>query len=354
MHTIRPILWTHREDKNGTCPLMIAVTIDRKVTYYKSGFRLKESQWKDGEIVRYTNSNEANATIRKKIAGIDKEILTRELAGETVTVKTLRNSSTKTIKAFAIEVRGNTLHNNKEINRLEKVSPGITLDQVTVTFLRKYEQKERARGMSQNTINTTFKWFRRIMRQAKKEKLIQYNPFDDYSVPRYEQTDRTYLNEEEKQKLLKKLEDGYPFYNTLCYFLLSCYTGLRHQDWQKFGADRIDGDYFRLRATKNKQLVVLPIGPTLRKLIDRALKTDPPGSMQHCNRELKLIGVDAGVKKILTCHVGRHSFAYMCATNRIPKSVTAELMGISERVVEVYYHLEGTDISEQAAALKLV
>lgn len=353
MHTIRPILWLHKPNKQGLFPLMIAVTIERKITYFKTSFRLKKNQW-GGEIVNYTNSKVANAAIRKQISDIENEILQRQLSGQVITAKTLKKPKSKTFRSFALEVKGDTVHNRKELKRLNNYAPGITLDEVTVTFLRKYEQKERARGMSQNTINTTFKWFRRIINQARKEKLIQYNPFEDFPVPKYEQTDRTYLNEEEKEKLFKKLDPAYPFYNTLCYFLLSCYTGLRHQDWERFSADRIDGDHFKLRAKKNKQLVVMPIGPTLRKIINRVLKLSPPATMQQCNRELKIIGSDAKIKKTLTCHVGRHSYAYMCARNRLPKSITAELMGISERVVEVYYHLEGTDITEQAAVLKTI
>ena len=333
---------------------MIAVTIDRKIAYFKTPFRLKKNQW-NGEIINYTNSKIANASVRKQINDLENEILSRGMNGETVSVKSLKNPKSKTIKNFALEVKGNTIHNNKEITRLENFSPGVCLNEITVTFLRRYEQSERARLMSPNTINTTFKWFRRIIGQAKKEKLIAYNPFDDYSVPKYQQTDRTYLTDSEKQKLFEKIDlfEG-ESYVVLCYFLYGCYSGLRQGDWMRFKPELVEDKFLKLRAKKNRKFVVLHVGPTLDGIIQRLLKIDPCPALQTCNAYLKVIGSFCGIKKVLTTHVARHSFGYMCASNRIPKSVTAELMGISERVVSVYYHLSGIDINEQASVLKTI
>ncbi len=353
MHTIRPVFWKHKKNKDGLFPLMIAVTIDRKVTYFKTTFRLKLNQW-DGQIINYTNSKLANATLRQQIAAIEKELLERSFNGEKVTAQTLKHPQNRLLKNFALEIKGNGKHNAKEINRIEEFRPGVNLSEIDVAFLRKYEAFERARGMSHNTVNTTFKWLRRLVKQARKEKLISVDPFEEYLFPKYVQTDRTYLVDADKESLLKLMKPDYPFYNTLCYYLFACYTGLRHQDWSRISPDRIEDGMLRLRATKNKQLVVMPIGPTLQRILDIVLTLPRPYTMEACNRELKLIAKDAGINKNLTGHSARHSFAYMCAKNRIPKSVTAELMGISTRVIEVYYKLSGLDIAEQAAVLKSI
>lgn len=345
-------MWTHRP-KKGLYPLMIAVTIKRKITYFKTAFRLRKNQW-NGSIINYANASLANAAVRKQISDIEKLILERSLTEE-VTVKSLRFKSTVSFSEFAKDVKGDTRPNRKEIKRLLTFNGGDpSIADIDTIFLRRFEKYERQRGMSQNTINTTFKWLRRIINQAIAEKKIKSNPFDGFIVPRYVQTDRTYLIEEERLRLLKLLDESFPYYNTLCYFLLSCYSGLRHQDWSRFNADKVEEGFLKLRAKKNKELVVLPIGPTLQNIIDRVLKLPPPFTKEECNRELKLIAVSAKIKKNLTNHVGRHSFAHMCATKKLPKSVTAELMGISSRTVEVYYHISGQNIIDQAAALKFI
>lgn len=349
-YTIRPVLWLHKKNKEGLFPLMICLTIKRKTKYIGTNFRLKENQW-NGSIVNYTNASSANAVLRKQINDIEHELLQKQLRGEDIS----KRQKPESLEAFSKEVKGDTIANRKELTRVKRQAGDINLSEIDVAFLRRFEQKERARGMSNNTVNTTFKWLRRILNQAKAEHMISANPFDEYKVPRYVQTDRTYLAESEKKELIKLIPktEG-EMYNTLCYFLLGCYTGLRHQDWAKFGKDKVENGFVKLRATKNKQMIVLPIGPTLNKIIKRVLKIGPPLSGQKCNIYLKSLASMAGIKKNLTCHVSRHSFAVMCAENKIPMSVTAELMGISVEVVKVYYHLTGNLISEQAGVLRTI
>lgn len=355
-YTVRAVYWKHKPNRQELCPIKIAVTINRKVTYIKTPFKVKGDHWNEEkkEVWHCSNAMNINALLRKQIAELEGAITTKQLEGQVVTKKLLKGNAhrDKTFKAFAKEVR----YDGREVNRLETYHEGLTLQEVDIAFLRRYERHERSRGMAPNTLNTTFKYLRRIINQAKSEGLVKDNPFDSYGIPRYQQTDRVYLVNEEReamQKLLKK-ETG-ELYTTLCYFLLGCYSGLRHSDWLLFDPVKmVHGGFLRLRAKKNKQFVVLPIGPTLEGIINRIRELGKPLSNQKCNVHLKALGGMAELKKAVTTHTGRHSFGYLCANNRLPKSVTAELMGISTQTVEVYYHLSGQDIADQAAILKLI
>ena len=60
----------------------------------------------------------------------------------------------------------------------------------------------------------------------------------------------------------------------------------------------------------------------------------------------------AGIDKEISTHTARHSFGCLCASLGLPESTTAKLMGINAQTVKVYYHLTGSDLSEQAKALK--
>jgi integrase/recombinase XerD len=357
-YTVRPVLWKHKVNQQGNCPLKIAVTIGRKVSYFKTSFSLTETQWdeKEKRIINYSNANLLNATLRKQIADIEQTINSRLLDGEQLTVKDLKKTKRGLgFEKFAKEVRNDA----KELTRIrEFAGGGLQLAEVNVAWLRKYEANERGRGMAQNTINTSFKFLRRIMRQAHAEKLITENPFDKFKVPKYVQSERVYLLESDKKKLVKLLDKNLDtgHYKTLCYSLLGCYSGLRHSDWVLFDPGKMVQDGFlRLRAKKNKQWVSLPVGPTLSGIIDRIAKLgEPPVSKEKCNLHLKSLGVTAGIGKVLTTHVARHSFATMCASNKIPRSVTAELLGVNSRTVDTYYHLTGESIIEQAAVLKTI
>lgn len=354
--TVRPLLWTQKKTSKGLSPLRICITIDRVRSYITTPYKLKTSQWNAEKqlIVNHADENLHNAAVHKMIADLEKKITESHLQGMPVNVRVLRGTDSKatSFSRFAKEIRNEP----KEINRIEAFAgASVLLSDITSTFLRKYEAHERARGMSQNTINLTFKYLRRIIRQAKAEKLIKENPFEDFRVPKYVQSERVYLVESEKKKLMKQLDKlTGTMYETLCWFLFGCYTGLRHSDWLRFKPEMSDGKFLKLRAKKNGKWVVLPIGPTLKSIINRVEKGNSPISGQKFNVQLKAIASAAKLNKELTTHVARHSFATMCATNKIPQSVTAELLGVDVKTVRVYYHLTGEAIAEQAAILQTI
>ncbi|MEI8111131.1 MAG: site-specific integrase [Chitinophagia bacterium] len=351
--TIRPMLWSYQKNAAQIYSIKIAVTINRKVTYILTGHRVHVNQWNDGIVINHENAALINVSIRRQIADIERDLVSRNLEGVSITKKIIKGETevNKPFATFAREVRAD----EKELNRLSDFAgSSILLSDITVSFLRRYEQHERSRGMANNTINTTFKYLRRIMSQATAEKLVKENPFTSYDMPKFRQTDRVYLTQDELKHLFQSVET---FTGTMrvtaYYFLLGCYSGLRHSDWGRFNYETmVEGGYLKLRAKKNKKFVVMPIGKTLGKILRVVRDMPPPMSNQKCNVMLKAIGASVGLKKELTTHVARHSFGCLCASNMIPKSVTAELMGVNTSTVEVYYHLTGENIKQQAAVLK--
>lgn len=347
---------SHKANAQGITSIRIAVTVNRKVTYMVTEHRIHTSQWDDKkrEVVNHENGQLINIALRRRVADVERELIGLNLEGVTLSKEVIKSgSSTEQIRfaKYAREVRGD----EKELNRLAAFAgDAVLLSDITPAFLRKYENHEKRRGMANNTINTSFKYLRRIITQAFKEKIIKENPFDSYDIPRYRQTDRIYLTKQELEALVKYADQLTGSLRVTGYFfLLGCYTGLRHSDWQRFNyATMVHDGFIRIRAKKNKKHVVLPIGVTLEKILDVVKDLPTPASNQKCNVMLKAIAAGAGIKKELTTHAARHSFGYLCASNKIPKSVTAELMGISTDTVEVYYHLAGENIIQQAAVLK--
>ena len=353
--TIRPVVLKHKANAEGQVTIRIALTINRRQMYFATEYRIHKDQWDEKKrlVINHENETLINVSLRRQIADIEKRAITRTLEEVPLTKSVVKGTGIeeKSFSKFAAEVR----EDKKELNRIKAFAGDtLLLSEINVAFLRKYETHERRRGMSNNTMNTTFRYIGRIINQAEKEKLIRENPFREFNIVRYEQTDRTYLTEAEIKLILKKAESLTGHTRSTAYWLLlGCYTGLRHSDWCRFDYTKmVENEYVKLRAKKNKMHVVLPIGKTLSKILD-VIKTLPkPLTNQKCNDKLKNVAELAGINKTLTTHVGRHSFGYLCASNRIPKSVTAELMGITVRTVEIYYHLSGQNIIEQAAILK--
>lgn len=349
-YTIRPVLWLHKKNKDGLYPLMIALTVKRRVRYIGTNLRLKESQWHEGAVINYPNAAAANAVIRKQITEIEKDLLSRELAGEDIQGKKPIHS----FEVFAKEVKGNTIANKKEIGRVKAFAGNVLLSEINVNFLRRYEQSERARGMSNNTVNTTFKWLRRILTQARQERVIRENPFDEYTVPRYIQTDRTYLVISEVDRIEKFVKTSPPdhLYVTAVWYLFGCYTGLRFSDWNEFDiTGSIQNDRIVLRAKKNKNLVSIKIFKRLAAVLKRIKKIDKPYSLNKTNFFLKQIAYLCKIKKRVTCHTSRHTNATLLATMGVSSDTAAELLGVDRKTIDIYYKITGVKIDKETAVM---
>lgn len=364
-YTLRVVLRTNKKNKEGLAPLYIVFTLQRSRTYIKTPYRVHEDNWNGKEVTGLHNAASINAALRKQMADLDKEIHERRMDGRSVTLQSIKRQPATNFFTFVKDAKGDKPADIRECNRIRSYAgENLRVSDIDVVWLRRYEKHQRTvpatyngidkHGLAQNTINTTFKWLRRVMNLAKREGMIKESPFADYEVPKYEQSERVFLSGQERQQWFtywQQKKIGGSHYITLTYFLIGVFSGLRHSDWQKVN-DRVFDGFIRLRAKKNKEWVVLPIGTSLAELLKVAKTLPPPFSGDKSREHLKVIAGRLDCDKNVTTHSARHSFAAMCAELQIPKSVTAELMGVNVQTVDVYYHLTGQNIIEQAAALR--
>ena len=347
-YTVRPVLWTAYADKNGLHRLKICVTINRKQTYVSTPYRLTESEWDGTRIIGNQKANTFNAALRKQISEIEEKLNSNFIEGQQVTARSLKDMP---LESYARLIR----YDKTRIQRILKFKPGCLMSEVDLAFLRRFKDHELTRGSHPNTIHSTFKYLGQLLRQATKEGVIRANPMLLFPLPKYTKPTRDFLTADELKKLWKLLGkpmDG-SMRSTLVYFLLACYSGLRHSDWQTFNPHTMYKDnLLRLRAYKNDQDIVIPVGPSLRKLILLTKKVDPALSNQKCNGYLKAIAALAGLDKKITCHTARHTAGNLFASNGLNISIVAKLLAITESTAQVYFHLSGANITKQAAVLK--
>ncbi len=376
-HSVRLLLWKHAVYNGNQYPIYIAITFNRKITYISTPYKIEQKYW-DGSTREikssYPNYKNCNIDLRKTISEIERIIVNKSIEGKPVSGQMIKDElkgkvSGKNFFEYAADLKvykdlsqvtGSRTNYNKEINRLKSFAGSqLALSSIDATFLRKYESAERSRGMGQNTLNTTFKWFRTVITHAYKEGVIKINPFHNFTIPKYVQTERTFLEMHERDKWVKfwkeKRVTG-SLYASLTYFLMGVFSGLRYSDWAN-AMSMVSGDLLRLRPIKTRksgQWVVLPIGPTLVGIFEVVATLPAPISQRKTRDNLKVLAVMLETSKNITTHVARHSFATMCAENKIPKSVTAELMAVTVGTVSIYYHLTGESISEQAGVLRTI
>jgi integrase len=125
-------------------------------------------------------------------------------------------------------------------------------------------------------------------------------------------------------------------------FLFSCYTGLVYADVQKLKRSEITigvggGKWIFANRQKTKTLSRIPILPKSLEILGRyadrpqCLMTDrilPVLSNQKMNAYLKEIGDLCGIRKDLTYHIARHTFATtITLSNGVPIETVSKMLG---------------------------
>lgn len=186
---------------------------------------------------------------------------------------------------------------------------------------------------------------------------IPRNPYKIVSVTRGKSKKRQPLLESE----LKKMRD-YPFDGKLervrDLFIFSAYTGLAFCDVQNFDYQSMtvkEGDLVFIDGNRIKTDTKF-FTPILAPAMEVLKKYDfklPKISNQKANDYLHLIQAQLGIKKNLTFHVSRHSFATLALAHDVPIENVARMLGHEDiRTTQIYAKVLRTTIERHATALQ--
>lgn len=370
-YRVKLLLWKGDPNPQGLFPVYIRTAIDGKRSYISTGIFIQEKHWdkkteqvKDGNPMHHVY----NPDLTERKAKIIRSIVEKQMAGKVTTAAQVKETFTggrdlhnifdfieEYTKNMQHKREGATIENYRKFARkldLFHKSKILAFEEVDGAFLQRFEDSLRAEGLGDNYIWANFKMFKTFFNAARKRKVIDCYPFDQYESPQYEAAEKDHLTLTELRKLdryaakVKNPVDK----QTAIYFLLGCCTGLRISDWYQFDLEKhVQGDSIRLRATKNGEWVTMPITKWLRRTLARVAKTPLTADEPVINRTLKDIAIALGINKHLTTHCARHSFAItICAEQGIGVEVAAELMGITVATcVNNYYKTTKTKIDAE-------
>ncbi len=177
-------------------------------------------------------------------------------------------------------------------------------------------------------------YIKAILHQAVRERIIGTNPFVYFkNKVRLTEVKIEYLEINEIQTLFntkcnqKNIKDA---------FLFSCFTGLRLSDTRNLTWGNIEAEQIKFTQKKTKSQEYLPLSPTVVKILKNYKPKDKNNSsspifnlpsQQVVSVNLKKWGKDAGIKKTITFHIARHTFATMSLTTGTEVYTVSKLMG---------------------------
>ncbi|MEK6154594.1 site-specific integrase [Flavobacteriaceae bacterium 3-367] len=255
-----------------------------------------------------------------------------------------------------------------EFIRHEYKREDLTVQDVDLRFITRLEYfMKSVKDCNHNSALKYINNFKKIVRLAVANGWIARDPFYNYKV-KFKWVNREFLSTEELQRLVN-LEINWPRIDMVRdMFVFCCYTGLAYIDIKKLTQDNlvrnIDGElWIEAKRTKTDAKFSIPLLPTalaiLEKYKDHPKVVNgecvlPVLSNQKANAYLKEIADLCGIKKNLTTHLARHTFATtVTLSNGVPIETVGKMLGHKNlRTTQHYAQIINKKVSEDMAVLK--
>lgn len=256
----------------------------------------------------------------------------------------------------------------------KKKTQDIYLSQLTFRFLvdfekflRSYVPEDHQKQMENNTVMKHIQRLRKMVTLAYKMEWIDKDPFIKFK-PIYIKNEREFLSENELQTIIEKEFEIERLELVKDLFVFSCYTGLSYIDVMNLNEDNITfgidgGKWIITNRQKTHNKVKIPLLPIAEELIQKYeghIKTKktktlfPNISNQKLNSYLKEIADLCKIKKNLTFHIARHTFATtITLSNGVPIETVSKLLGHTKiATTQIYARVIERKVSEDMKVLK--
>jgi site-specific recombinase XerD len=235
-------------------------------------------------------------------------------------------------------------------------------------FLRSYIPKSGQSKIGNNTAMKHIKRLRRMVSLAYRMKWIDRDPFVNFKM-KIEKKERSFLTNFELLSIENLSSTIERIMVVKDLFIFSCYTGISCVDIIQLTEGNIiigiDGNpWIMANRVKTGTPFKIPLLPKAAIIIDKYkdhYRTNdksnllPRLSNQKLNSYLKEIADLSGIKKNLTFHMARHTFATtVTLSNGVPIETVSKLLGHTKlSTTQIYARVVERKVSEDMARLKL-
>jgi len=234
-------------------------------------------------------------------------------------------------------------------------------------YLRNYQPVDHRKPLGNNGVMKHQERFRKMINLGYRLGWITQTPFDSYKLI-FRKVERGFLTERELDTIERKRLGVERLQTVRDVFIFSCYTGLSYIDAINLSPDEInlgiDGQYWifskRQKTNTKLRIPLLPKALEISKKYQKhprsvsRNKVFPLFSNQKLNSYLKEIADLCEIKKNLTFHLARHTFATtVTLSNGVPIETVSQVLGHkSISTTQIYAKVLERKISEDMGELR--
>ena len=386
---VKAVIWTYSPQKDGACDVKIYASTKGAKKYYSTGISILPEHWDHAKALVKRSCpgwQSMNAVIQRKILEVTEALL----KGGQLPGSERKSGAEASLLQFAAtyiqEVRKG-LHNIKEstcrnydytLKRLEQYcelqgKKDLSFDDVTVDFYFSFSRfLADEHGCGKPGISKHVKQIKKWMGEALSRKLHQSMDFKEraFKVHKHTTSNKIYLNEEEIVAIERLDLSTLPaLERERDRFLVSYYFLIRYSDSVRIKKDYFFENkgqwYYRNIAQKTGKETILPVKPSVLKLMEKYNYDFSGDTNQEANRKLKMIASMAGIVAVtqegerkgpkcnfVCTHTARRSAATNLALQNTSMKLIADLGGW-ERVETLRLYLRASGIEAAQAAKDL-
>jgi site-specific recombinase XerD len=356
------------------------------------GIRLNPKEWHEGDQkVRrnhhnYKRFNHELDKVRLEAQRIILDLKALDKLNPKTVVARLKGSDDENFFTYSEKYRDQlrnqgSVRNSRNLqvvlNKIEDYhgSKSLSLSDLDHEFLNGFQvHLKRKYENAQNTIRKNLKLLKRVLESARRDNYLNRNPFENYSLPSYQKSEKKALSIEQIKKLEElDLKQGSDLWHARNYFLFSFYNaGIRFGDLISLKRENIIDGRLKYVMSKTKgnrkpkwkniQLLpqalkilalydyenrspnefLFPIVDTRRDLSNPVVfENEKSRKNAIINKRLKEIAKRAGIELSLSTHIARHSFANYARKNgmsiySISKALAHSKLSTTEQYLESF------------------
>ena len=386
-------------NKEGKCPIMAQITVNREMKYLGTKQYVLPERWEYGKTLGLSrddkrinlvleeikhNIYETHTALLRRGLFVTMSMLKAALRGEDPEEEANKQKKgyievfdmwlADYEKQIGLSTSARTYDKYDLVRRrlkqyIEKTTgkEDIYIDQVTPMFISNFETFLRTEfNVANNHAMKMMQKARTIYTVARDNGWVSVNAFAPFKI-HYDEVERDFLTKEELARIMQKEFDIPRMEYVRDVFVFSCFTGLAHCDVEALTEDNIvteeDGSvWLRTHRKKTKTAVNVPLLEIPQMIIAkyRGLKKKqgkllPINSNNCSNLYLKELADLCGIKKNITYHMARHTFATtVTLTNGVPIESVSKMLGHKHiRTTQIYAKVINDKAAEDMSRLAM-